>query len=379
MRFVLIVIAVICLVIPSYAEWTATLEWSKVVVEGGGLSYSDEGPFCCFYDGEDLDRIEFFDWNGDPTGVTIDVSGHSWINWFGIDGDYVGVTTINDSFITTRFAMYDRNGTIVLEWTERDSLSDDAIVVPCGSGRVVRSKNVGNGIDEVVVFESDGSPVCSVLVDSLFAPWLSPDGYRLYIIRGCGKSPYLDCMKPIPPNFPHEEIQVFDVDSCVELHTLPRAPRVHTRIAHDADVVAMWIDGQTKIYSGGVFQGSVGSVGAINISANGEYLAGLMSSPDRITAFNLDRMTRMWAIPDSVDEGEQRLLPKIADNGVTIYGRDLVHGGYGASLVDPDGNVFFKIDFSEIPDYYLSGDGSFCVFEDRVDNIVSFYRLSSNL
>ena len=141
----------------------------------------------------------------------------------------------------------------------------------------------------------------------------------------------------------------------------------------------MWIDEETRIYAGGVYQGSVGSVGAIKISANGEYLVGLSSPPDQIAAFNLNTMTQMWAIPDSADVGEQRLLPKIADNGVTLYGRDLVDGGYGASLVDPDGNVFFEIDFSEIPSYYLSGDGSFCVFEDRFDHVVSLYRLSSNL
>ena len=351
-----------------WADWTAVLEWSKVVVAGGGLSYSDEGPFRCYYDDHKLTRIEFYDWNGDATGVSIDVSGRSHLNWFGEDGSYFGVTTVDDTLTTIRFALYDRSGNTVLEWTNPDSLNPNTGFMPCGTGRFLTGERKFSIGANLRAYEPDGSLVCSVTLDSTDVSWLSADGARLHVPIGVGRV-WPPSGPPLAPR-----LHVYDVDACALLYTLPASRyQYHAR---DVDVIAVWKNEHLTIYYGGVSQGSLGNVGAIGMSPNGQYLAGLTTPPNQIAAYRLDTMTQMWAIPDTADVGEQMVVPSVADNGVVLYGRLLDGGGFGVTIVAPTGEIFFVQDYPNGMRHYLGGNGSFFTIERYDDHVVSYYGIA---
>jgi len=364
-----IMVLALTFVVPIQAEWTTTLEWLKVVVPGGGLSYSDEGPFRCFYDGHRLTKIKFFDWNGASTGDSIVFSGRTSRIWNGESGEYVGAITVDSSGVTERFATYDRTGNMVLEWTERDSLIPLTSFMVHGSGHVLRvRKNYNSQRVHVTIYEPDGTSLFTVSEDSICIPWVFDGGERLYVPVGCWIWGF-----PLPERT-YRELRVYDVDSGALMYTLPRAPYYFH--ARDADVIALWKDEVLTVYSGGVSIGSPGNLGGVGLSPNGEYLIGTTPEPSHIAAYEIVTMTQLWAIADSLDSGEQDPCPDIGNNGVAIYTRKLSGSGYGITVVAPTGDIIFEQDYPNGARGELAGTGMFFAVERYDDHVVSYYSVT---
>jgi len=376
MRFPIVRVATIFLSImnmgiitPLNAEWKVTLEWSKVVVPGGGLSYSDEGPFRCFYDGHKLTKIKFFDWNGDSTGVSINFTGQTDLINSGESGNYIGVFTVDSIRVVNRFATYDRAGNLGLEWTERDSLNPLTSFMVYGSGHVLKArKNRNSQRVHVTVYEPDGTPLFTVSEDSICASWISNDGERLYVPVGCKIWGF-----PLPER-ERRELRVYDVESGTLMYTLPRAPYYFH--ARDTDVIALWNNQVLTVYSDGVSIGSPGNLGGVGLSPNGEYLIGTTPEPSHIAAYEIETMIQLWAIADSLDTGEQDPCPDIGNNGVAIYTRKLSGSGYGITVVAPTGDIIFEQDYPNGASGDLLGDGAHFVIERYDDHVVSYYSVT---
>lgn len=371
-RYVLMTIAVMLVAAglagPAVAEWTATLQWSKVVVEGG-LSYCDEGPFRDYYENHSLTRIEFYDWNGDPTGAALDFEGMAAMRWFLGPCAYLSAATWDSLGHQTSFTIFDRSGNTILEWTDPDSLNPGVELMQCGSGRFTSGRMVGPRQEDIRVYEPDGTMIASVTCDSVRGYELSGDGDRLYVAVGCwklGSSSY--------PQF-YSRVHVYDSGNGNLMFILPEC--IGYDVAAGRDVVALRQDSLMTVYRDGIAQGSLGNIGGVvGLSSNGDYAIGLTDPPNNVAAYRLDTMTLMWSIPDSLDIGEQLPTPEIADNGVSVYQRKQADNTMGITVVAPDGGILYDENYPDGAFIFLSGDGSFFVVERYVDDLVSYYSLT---